>query len=82
MLRRVEVGVENARLEGFELFWSVYPRKVGKLDAIRAWNSTKKYHLPIEQMIAAVNKLSTTCDDLQFCPYPASWLRDGRFLDE
>ena len=82
MLKAVRVGEENGKLADFDLFWSVYPRKVGKLDAMKAWTQTKKHHPPIEAMLASVNKLSLSIDDIQFCPFPANWLRAGRFLDE
>jgi hypothetical protein len=82
MARVIQINESNAKLEGFDLFWSLYPRKVAKLDAIRAWEQTKKIRPPIEALLAAVNKLSTLIDDPQFYPYPATFLRQGRWLDE
>jgi hypothetical protein len=77
----IQLTEQNANLDGFSLFWECYPRKVAKLDALKAWNQTKKLHPPIEEMIAAVRKM-TLHTDIEFTPYPASWLRAGRFLDE
>jgi hypothetical protein len=81
MARVIQINESNAKLEGFDLFWSLYPRKVAKLDALKAWNQTKKLHPSIEEMIAAVNKM-TLSTEKEWIPYPGTWLRSGRFLDE
>ena len=81
-MKVVPISEINGKLQDFDLFWSVYPVRKAKLDAIRAWEQTKKIRPPIEELIAAVNKLSTGIQDAQFCPYPATWLRAGRWMDE
>jgi hypothetical protein len=81
MAKVIQLTEQNAKLADFDLFWECYPRKVAKLDALKAWNQTKKLHPPIEEMIAAVRKMSLQTD-LEFTPYPASWLRAGRWWDE
>jgi len=73
---------ETVKLEGFALFWACYPRKEAKLDALKAWDQTKKLHPSIEEMIAAVNKYSLSCTDRQFTCLPGTWLRAGRWMDE
>jgi DNA replication protein DnaC len=82
MLKAVRVTEQNGKLVDFDLFWSIYPRKVAKLDALRAWEQTRKIRPGIEEMIAAVNKLALATNELQFCPHPATWLRAGRWMDE
>lgn len=73
-------------LSNFEWWWSEYPRKVGKLDAMRAWKQTSDVHPEIEKMIAILDKQANSNDWHKdggaFIPYPASYLRAGRFLDE
>ena len=81
MAKVIQITEANGKLEGFEFFWGVYPRKVAKLDALKAWNQTKKLHPHIEEIIAAVNKMALSTDP-EFIPYPASWLRGGRWMDE
>lgn len=74
--------IENPKADDFSTFWACYPRKKAKLDAMKAWEQTKKLRPPIEELIAAVNKLALATDDVGFCPYPASWLRAGQWMDE
>lgn len=77
-----QITPEQARLSDFELFWECYPRPRNKLDARKAWGQIEADRLPIEEMLAACRRLAAECPDLQFCPYPAGWLRRGGFLDE
>ena len=63
----------------FEAFWSLYPRKVGKTDALKAWTKAIKTKDP-EQLIKitrayAEGKLPETT----YIPYPASWLNKGLY---
>lgn len=76
-----ETNVES-RLSDWEWFWEEYPRKKAKLDAMAAWKQTEKIRPPIEELIAALEVQVRGCEDLQFFPYPGSWLRGGRWLDE
>lgn len=82
MLKITPISQDNAKLEDFELFWSIYPRKVAKLEAKRAWEQTKKIRPPIEELLGAVRRLCTGCENLQFCPHASTWLRRGQWLDE
>lgn len=87
MSRPFKLAALNGKpLENFEWWWSEYPRKVGKLDAMKAWEQTARLHPDIEQMIAILDKQAQTNDWQKekgaFIPYPASYLRAGRFLDE
>ena len=74
----------TAALSDFALFWRVYPRKVAKLDAERAWAQTRRQRPPIEEVIAAIQAQiqSGQWDDVRYCPHPATWLRAGRWDDE
>jgi predicted phage replisome organizer len=70
----------------FEHFWAVYPRKVGKKDAVKAWNKLEPDETLTHQIIEGVErwKLSTqwTKDGGQYIPYPATFLNGERWKDE
>lgn len=70
--------------EQFETFWSIYPRKVGKQAAKKAFAKVPKSELP--KLIPAVEAQKAsrqwTRDGGQFVPYPATWLNQGRWDDE
>lgn len=81
--------MKNARTESrrasdvaFEAFWNRYPRKVGKMAAKRKWDSLR----PQPELIAAMNRALDwqiqQWSDPQFTPYPATWLHQGRWMDE
>lgn len=62
----------------FEIFWSAYPRKVGKLDAKRAFGKVK---VPVETLVSAIEQQKCsdqwTRDNGQYIPHPATWLNRG-----
>jgi len=70
----------------FEKFWKVYPRKVAKQKAQKAWTKLKVTPELSETIIAAVEaqKLSGQLqrEDSRFIPYPATWLNSGSWEDE
>lgn len=61
-------------------FWKVYPRKKARADAIKAYRAAVKLAEP-EAIISALKEFPFS-KEAQFQPYPASWLRDQRWLDE
>ena len=69
----------------FELFWSEYPRKVGKKAARKAWDLAKDLPPP-EEVLAAVRRSRASADWIKdggkFIPHPATWLNQGRWMDE
>ena len=70
----------------FEDWWKLYPRKVGKLDAAKAYAAAiKKGSTDVELL----DGLRRFCDlvhsratDRTFIPHPGTWLRQGRWADE
>jgi len=74
--------------EGFDRFWSVYPRKVAKPKARLAWaKAIRERDFPgIEALLAAVERHKASDqwqrDDGRYIPYPASWLNGQRWSDE
>jgi hypothetical protein len=70
----------------FEKFWKLYPRKRNKADAIKQWLSInpddEQYAEIMEGLRKAVNSKEWKEQDGRYIPYPATWLRKGRWLDE
>lgn len=68
----------------FDEFWSIYPRKVAKAVARKAWAK-----LSAEQQLMAAKAVSLHCNywkaketDLEFIPHPSTWLNQERWEDE
>ena len=68
----------------FNTFYDLYPRKMARKDAEKAWRS-----MTTEEQVKAIEalpnhlkywKVKETAKD--YIPYPASWLRAGRYDDE
>ena len=68
----------------FEDFWRIYPRRVARKDAMKAWARIKAAEYP--KILGAVVRARCTDqwqrDDGRFIPYPASYLRGERWTDE
>jgi len=66
----------------FDLFWSEYPRKVGRANAFKAF--VKLRHDEKLVSIAAAQRLATdpNLPPLQYVPYPATWINREGWLDE
>jgi uncharacterized protein YdaU (DUF1376 family) len=71
---------------GFDRFWLAYPKKVGKDAAARAFAKRKPDAALVDAMVAAVERQRVSDqwrkDGGQFIPNPATWLNEGRWLDE
>jgi hypothetical protein len=88
----VRAGKSGARTrevsapDGFDDFWSAYPRKVGKGDARKAWRKIRPSHALLEKMLEALESQRDSWqwrkDAGQFVPYPATWLNQSRWEDE
>ena len=76
----------GAGLAGFDRFWAAYPRKKAKGSAEKAFRAVKPSELQVTEMVAAIGRATTSVDwrkdGGKFIPYPATWLRDKRWLDE
>jgi len=71
-------------LVSFEKFYSVYPRKKGKQDAIKWFKKTKPNSEFVSMLIDDVYKrvaAEWNGKDLQFVPYPGSYLNGKRWED-
>jgi len=68
----------------FDEFWSLYPRKIAKANARKAWAK-----LSAEQQLLAAKAINTHCEywkaketELEFIPHASSWLNGERYEDE
>jgi hypothetical protein len=72
--------------EQFDEFWATYPKKRAKRDALNVWLRLDFSDGLFEKIIAAVAAQKKSAEwkkeGGQFIPYPATWLRKGRWDDE
>jgi hypothetical protein len=65
--------------ESFETFWNLYPKKVAKADALKAWKQVLKKKTA-DEMIGITKAYSESkLPDMTYIPYPASWLNKGLY---
>lgn len=67
--------------DGFESFWSAYPKKVGRPAAVKAFRAAKlNGHLPevLADVEAKAASPAWTKDGGQFVPHPATYLNQRR----
>lgn len=81
--RNNNIYAHSSESDGFDIFWLVYPRKVGKKDAIKAWNQIGPDKPTAEKIISGVERWKRsaqwTKDEGRFIPYPATFLRGERW---
>lgn len=72
------------REEQFNQFWEVYPRKVGKQAARKAFDKLPASVLPklVPAVEAQKKSYQWTRDGGQYVPHPATWLNQGRWDDD
>lgn len=68
---------------GFEVWWKLYPRKVGKADAQRIYDRLLREDTATElELLGALRaQVARLGKDLRFCPYPSTWLNQHRWED-
>ena len=67
----------------FSDFWGMYPRRVAKKDARRAWEKIPaSQHQTILAALFEWRRIWLDRDETDFIPYPASWLNGERWEDE
>lgn len=71
---------------GFEEWWSQYPKKVKKLDAIKAYKAALKQGVTPGKLLDGLQRQKAAWKakgtESQYIPYPATWLRAGSWEDE
>jgi hypothetical protein len=66
----------------FDLFWSEYPRKVGKKKAKQIWMKRKLGNGTFPKIMDSLQLVKKTWDDVEFIPHPTTWLNQERGEDE
>ena len=65
---------KEKHLEGFDEFWNLYPKKIAKADALKAWNKAIKRKTADELVGLTKAYAESKLPDMTYIPYPASWL--------
>lgn len=70
----------------FAAFYTKFPRREARADAMKAWRQTAAVRPPLEVLLAAIERQRVELDwcreRRQFIPLPATWLRGERWADE
>ena len=73
-------------VEGFEQFWTAYPKKTAKGAALKSWLQLKPSVELTEHILHAVSQQRDSPqwqrDGGQFIPHPSTWLNQARWDDE
>lgn len=76
----------HSSADDFELFWSKYPRLVAKLEAMKAFDQMLHAGHLADEIIKGAECFKEQCrresTEKKFVPHPATWLRQGRWMDE
>jgi hypothetical protein len=68
--------------EMFDLFWQLYPNKVGKKDADKSFEKVMKSGtVEFEKLMQGLHRYVRKTDDRPWCN-PATWLNQGRWEDQ
>ena len=71
---------------GFDTFWSAYPNKKGKGQALKVWSKLKPSNDLLQTMLDALRDQKQSDawvkDEGRFIPHPATWLNGMRWEDE
>lgn len=72
--------------DGFDDWWKQYPKKVGKIDAQKAYRAAIKQGATPQGLLDGLQRHNANWKaantERQYIPNPASWLRKGRWEDE
>lgn len=70
----------------FSVFWNLYPRKVAKAEAEKAWKRLNPSKPLLADLLEGLERQKAlpdwTRDGGKFIPYPATWLNGRRWEDE
>lgn len=69
------------RTTDFGEFWKAYPRRVGKLDAQRAYAKARTQASAAE-ILDGIARYVANKPDYADWAHPGTWLRAGRWMDE
>jgi hypothetical protein len=70
-----------AWMNSFEQFWKVFPRRVAKGAAKKAYKNALR-RASSDEILAGARRYAATNPDPEFTAFPATWLNADRWLDE
>lgn len=80
------VSMPNLSDTTFAQFWAIYPRRVNKKEAQKAWSQLHPPPELVTEILAAlawqVRQPQWLKDDAAYVPHAATWLRGERWEDE
>lgn len=80
--REAKAPLSCATDENFDKFWSMYLKKSGKKDALKAWRKIKpEMHTEILDKLEMLNRVVYGQRAIQYVPMPATWLNGERWND-
>jgi hypothetical protein len=68
--------------EGFAAFWSAYPKRQARKDALKAWQQLRPSTEVQQAILDALKWQIPSWPDLAYAPLPATYLRGERWTDE
>ncbi len=69
--------------EGFDSFWSLYPRKIAKAEAANAWRASRASEC-LQSILDGLSRANVEWQfsESKFIPHASTWLRQRRWEDE
>ena len=79
-------NITKETIAQFNEFWSIYPRKVNKAQALKEFLKIDLTDINIDLLIGALklqigNGSIDLKDNMKYCPHASSWLHQKRYLD-
>lgn len=68
--------------DAFVEFWQRYPRKVNRVDAVRAWMKLRPTPELVRKMLDALDWQCELWDDPAYIPHASTWINKRRWEDE
>lgn len=78
----IPITKEKEYIDRFDDFWKLYPKRLAKEDARKAFKKLKMTDELFQQIAKAIKDQGLATGDLKFVPYPATWLNGKRWEDE
>lgn len=66
----------------FAAFWAIWPHKVGKIDAQKAFAQAVKQGFSPDDIIAGVPRYIASKEPWRAWKHPGPWIRAGMWMDE
>ena len=79
IIRTIKETSKKTLNDEFETFWNLYPKKIAKADALKAWNKALKTKTADELIGLTKAYSESKLPEMTYIPYPASWLNKGLY---